>query len=198
MYGEHFAINYAYKSTDESNQEHQSKMNSVNILSMKYLENFKTTINNKLVVSLFCGIGGLDLGFESAGFQIAIAVDNNSKVLAAYQKNFPNTLTLYADIANLSPKEIKDLIFQKYPEWDGSLAAVIGGPPCQPFSAAGKQNPNDERNQLIIKYIDLVVGLQPETFVKKNFPAVEWHKFSHLSLLTDMKNPHQATLCNKD
>ena len=120
----------------------------------KDMNNSKTIAfhkNKKLIVSLFCGIGGLDLGFEAAGFEIALAIDNNPKVLAAYQKNFSDTLTLCADIANLNTNKIKGLIHQKYPKWNGVLAAVIGGPPCQPFSAVGKQNPNDERNQLIIK-----------------------------------------------
>lgn len=142
------------------------------------------TSKKKLVVSLFCGVGGLDLGFEAAGFEVALAIDNNPKVLAAYQKNFPNTLTLCADIASLSSIEIKELVRQKYPQWDGKLAAVIGGPPCQPFSAAGKQNPNDERNQLIINYIGLVIGLQPDTFVMENVPALEWEKYSHVTSQT--------------
>ncbi|NJN07551.1 MAG: DNA cytosine methyltransferase [Richelia sp. RM1_1_1] len=136
--------------------------------------------NKKIVVSLFCGVGGLDLGFEK-DFEVALAIDNNPKVLAAYQKNFPNTSVLCEDIANLNPERIKELIYQKYPQWDGQVAAVIGGPPCQPFSAAGKQNPNDERNQLVIKYIDLVIGLQPETFVMENVPALEWEKYSHVT-----------------
>lgn len=90
----------------------------------------------------------MDLGFEAAGFEIALGIDNNPKVLVAYQKNFPNTPTLCADISNLNPEKMKQSVKQKYPQWDGKLAAVIGGLPCQPFSAAGKQNPNDERNQL--------------------------------------------------
>ena len=86
--------------------------------------------SKKLIVSLFCGVGGLDLGFEAAGFEIALAVDNNPKVLAAYQKNFPDTLTLCKNIANLNPEKIKELVKQKYPQWHGKLAAVIGDHPA--------------------------------------------------------------------
>jgi site-specific DNA-cytosine methylase len=137
--------------------------------------------NKKLVVSLFCGIGGLDLGFESAGFEIAIAIDNNPKVLELYRLNFPDTLVLCRDIGEISTSEIRETIKQKYPDWDGEIAAVIGGPPCQGFSAAGKQNLDDDRSQLVLKFINLVVELNPLMFVMENVPAIEWQKFSGIT-----------------
>ncbi len=100
--------------------------------------------NKKLVVSLFCGVGGLDLGFQSAGFEVAIAIDNNPKVLELYRLNFPDTLVLCRDIGDISFSEIRELIQHKYPDWDGEIAAVIGDPPCQGFSVAGKQNLDDD------------------------------------------------------
>ena len=115
--------------------------------------------DKKLVVSLFCGVGGLDLGFKSAGtFEVAIALDNNPKVL-----------------------EIRDIIQRKYQDWDGEIATVIGGPPCQGFSVAGKQDLNDDRSQLVIKFINLVVELNPSMFVMENVPAIEWKKFSQIT-----------------
>lgn len=137
--------------------------------------------NKKLVVSLFCGIGGLDLGFQSAGFEIVIAIDNNPKVLELYQKNFPDTTVLCKDIGEITATEIRDIIQHKYPNWDGEIAAVIGGPPCQGFSVAGKQNIDDDRSQLVIKFINLVVELNPSMFVMENVPAIEWKKFSHIT-----------------
>ncbi len=137
--------------------------------------------NKKLVVSLFCGIGGLDLGFQSAGFEVAIAIDNNPKILELYRLNFPDTLVLCRDIGDISAAEIRDIIQHKYPNWDGEIAAVIGGPPCQGFSVAGKQNLDDERSQLVIKFINLVVELNPTMFVMENVPAIEWKKFYHIT-----------------
>jgi DNA (cytosine-5)-methyltransferase 1 len=137
--------------------------------------------NKKLVVSLFCGIGGLDLGFESAGFEIAIAIDNNPKVLELYQNNFPDTTVLCRDIGEISASEIREIIQQKYPDWDGEIAAVIGGPPCQGFSVAGKQKLDDSRSQLVLKFINLVVELNPLMFVMENVPAIEWKKFSEIT-----------------
>jgi DNA (cytosine-5)-methyltransferase 1 len=145
--------------------------------------------NKKLVVSLFCGIGGLDLGFQSvvteasrsAGFEIAIAIDNNPKVLELYQNNFPDTTVLCRDIGEISASEIREIIQQKYPDWDGEIAAVIGGPPCQGFSVAGKQNLDDSRSQLVLKFINLVVELNPSMFVMENVPAIAWKKFAGIT-----------------
>ncbi len=137
--------------------------------------------NKKLVVSLFCGVGGLDLGFQSAGFEIAAAIDNNPKVLELYRLNFPETTVLCRDIGDISASEIREIIQQRYPNWDGEIAAVIGGPPCQGFSVAGKQDVNDERSQLVLKFINLVVELNPLMFVMENVPAIEYKKFSHIT-----------------
>lgn len=137
--------------------------------------------NKKLVVSLFCGIGGLDLGFKSAGFEVAVAIDNNPKVLELYQVNFPDTIVLCKDIGDTTAAEIRDIIQHKYQDWDGEIAAVIGGSPCQGFSVAGKQNLDDDRSQLVIKFVSLVVGLNPSMFVMENVPAIEWKKFSQIT-----------------
>jgi DNA (cytosine-5)-methyltransferase 1 len=144
----------------------------------------------KLVVSLFCGVGGFDIGFHAAGaFEIAVAVDNNPKVLAIYQNNFPDTTVLCKDIGDITAAEIREVIQHKYQDWDGEIAAVIGGPPCQGFSIAGKQNlddvhevtPKEYRSQLVLKFINLVIELNPSMFVMENVPAIEWQKFSHIT-----------------
>ena len=136
--------------------------------------------SKKLVVSLFCGIGGLDLGFQSAGFEVALAIDNNPKVLSLYQNNFPNTTVLCKDIQTITAIEIREIIQNKYKDWDGEIAAVIGGPPCQGFSVALMQDVNDERSQLVIKFILLVVALNPKMFVMENVPAIESKKFESI------------------
>ena len=137
--------------------------------------------SKKLVISLFCGVGGLDLSFQSAGFEVAVAIDNNPKVLELYRLNFPDTLVLCRDIGDISAVEIREIIQNKYPDWDGEIALIIGGPPCQGFSVAGKQNLDDARSQLVIKFISLVVELNPSMFVMENVPAIEWNKFSHIT-----------------
>jgi len=137
--------------------------------------------SKRLVVSLFCGVGGLDLEFQSAGFEIAVVIDNNPKVLELYRLNFPDTTVLCRDIGEISASEIREVIQQKYPDWNGEITTVIGDPPCQGFSVAGKQDVNDERSQLVIKFINLVVELNPSMFVMENVPAIESKKFSHIT-----------------
>jgi DNA (cytosine-5)-methyltransferase 1 len=119
--------------------------------------------------------------FATAGFEIAVAIDNNPKVLELYKLNFPDTLVLCRDIGDISFSEIRESIQHKYPDWDGEITAVIGGPPCQGFSVAGKQDVNDDRSQLVLKFMNLVVELNPLMFVMENVPAIEWKKFSEIT-----------------
>ncbi len=136
----------------------------------------------RLVVSLFCGLGGLDLGFDAIGdFEVAVAIDNDPKVLSIYRINFPNTITLCRDIKHVTASEIRDCIRAKYKDWDGEIAAVIGSPPCQGFSIGGLQNVNDARSLLVISFINLVVELNPTLFVMENVPAIEWKKYLHIT-----------------
>ncbi|GAX45637.1 DNA-cytosine methyltransferase [Tolypothrix sp. NIES-4075] len=94
----------------------------------------------KIAVSLFSGVGGFDLGFNAAGFEIAIAIDNNPIALATYQHNFPHATVLCKDIREVTGEEIRACIQTKYVDWDGEIHTVFGGPPCQGFSVAGLQN----------------------------------------------------------
>ncbi|MDJ0734622.1 MAG: DNA cytosine methyltransferase [Nostocaceae cyanobacterium] len=113
--------------------------------------------------------------------QFKVAIDNNPKVLATYQINFPNTTVFCKDIKDITAAEIREILQNKYQNWDGEIAAVIGGPPCQGFSVAGKQDVNDERSQLVIKFINLVVELNPSMFVMENVAAIEYKKFSQIT-----------------
>ncbi|MFN6462501.1 MAG: DNA cytosine methyltransferase [Nostoc sp. DedVER02] len=114
-----------------------------------------TATNKKIAVSLFSGVGGFDLGFNAAGFEIVIAIDNNPIALATYQHNFPHTTVLCKDIWEVTGEEIRACIQAKYVDWDGEIHAVFGGPPCQGFSVAGLQNVEDERNSLVGEFVRL-------------------------------------------
>ena len=94
------------------------------------------------VISLFCGAGGLDLGFKEAGFESVLASDIMSHAESTYKKNFPETKFIKKDIRLLGTDEIKKITGGK------KIDVIIGGPPCQGFSNMGNKNSADPRNNL--------------------------------------------------
>lgn len=97
------------------------------------------------VVSLFAGCGGLDLGFERAGFNVKWANENDSSVFETYRRNHLNTILNTTDVRLLKDQDI--------PSCDG----VIGGPPCQSWSEGGKQlGLEDPRGKLLLEYVRIV------------------------------------------
>lgn len=114
------------------------------------------------VVDLFCGAGGLTVGFEDAGFDIAIASDVWHPAAETHRANFPNTPFLEADIRDVSPADIKSCCGGTAPD------VVAGGPPCQGFSSAGARSEGDVRNTLVGHYANLAVELEPNVIVFEN------------------------------
>ena len=116
------------------------------------------------IISLFSGCGGLDLGFEQAGFEIVFANEFDKNIWATYEKNHSCPLN-HNDIRKISVEEI--------PDADG----IIGGPPCQSWSAAGSQKGiNDDRGQLFLDYIRILQGKQPKFFLCENVPGILFKK----------------------
>ena len=118
------------------------------------------------VLDLFCGCGGLSLGFEMAGFDIKLAIDNWEDALVTYRKNHKGTQTLNADLLNLNPQDVE----MKYNIKD--LDVIIGGPPCQGFSVAGKRIIDDDRNKLYKSFVRFVDHFRPKTFLMENVPNI--------------------------
>lgn len=131
------------------------------------------------VVSLFAGCGGLDLGFEQAGFKIVWANEFDEALHETYRLNHPNTILNTNDIRTLTGKDI--------PYCDG----IIGGPPCQAWSEGGKQmGIEDPRGQLFFDYIRIVNEKRPKFFVIENVQGIleEKHRESlevFMNLLTN-------------
>lgn len=118
------------------------------------------------VVSFFAGCGGLDLGFEQAGFQVVWANELEPHCQATYTHNHPNTTFVLEDIRKIDLDTI--------PDCDG----FIGGPPCQSWSVGGKQKGlDDERGQLFSKYIELIKAKTPKFFVIENVKGLLNNKF---------------------
>lgn len=116
------------------------------------------------VVDLFCGCGGLSMGFEKAGFDISVGIDAWSEALSVYQRNFSHG----AIIADLSDVESGSRIVRAF-----SPTVIIGGPPCQDFSSAGKQNEDNGRGDLTISFAEIISEVRPPFFVMENVPRIK-------------------------
>lgn len=114
-------------------------------------------------LTLFCGVGGLDLGLESAGFDIMQAIDIDPIHAACHQYNFPYCQTVCADISKI---DVKSFSFAT----DFDLISITA--PCQGFSNKGKKNPKDPRNQLSFKALNFIFEIRPKYFIVENVPAI--------------------------
>ncbi|MCB0521595.1 MAG: DNA cytosine methyltransferase [Lewinellaceae bacterium] len=145
-------------------------------------------MERKKIISLFSGAGGLDIGFEWAGFEIAVMVELDSACCGTLRKNRPDTPILNKDITKVTTQEILDAAGLR----PLSPALVIGGPPCQSFSLAGKRGGlNDERGKLVIEFIRVVREALPVAFVMENVKGmVNWENGRALeAILEELKNP---------
>ena len=125
------------------------------------------------VIDLFAGAGGLSLGAFRAGFDIVSAVELDPHAIRSHITNFPHTIHIQKDIMSLSGKELLELSKIN----NDQLLGIIGGPPCQGFSNIGHGDVNDSRNQLFIKFFELINELQPVFFVAENVPGIMNDKY---------------------
>jgi DNA (cytosine-5)-methyltransferase 1 len=116
------------------------------------------------VLDLFCGCGGLSLGMENAGFDIALGIDFWPDALKSFKKNHKDSKVLCQDLSQINFSEIQN----KY--LPNGVDVIVGGPPCQGFSISGKRDPNDPRNKLYVSFVDSVEFYQPQAFIMENVP----------------------------
>lgn len=117
-----------------------------------------------VAIDLFAGAGGLSLGFEQAGFDIAAAVELDPIHCATHEFNFPRCVTICADIAKVTGSEIR----RRARLGQRSVDVVCGGAPCQGFSMIGKRALDDPRNRLVFHFVRLVAELDARYFVFEN------------------------------
>lgn len=115
------------------------------------------------VTDLFAGCGSMSLGFENAGFKIVSAFDNWKPAMDVYKANFSH------DVINIDLSKVNDYgIFRKY-----SPDMIIGGPPCQDFSSAGKRNEGLGRANLTISFARVMANVEPKWFVMENVERIK-------------------------
>jgi modification methylase hindV len=127
------------------------------------------------VVDLFSGCGGLSLGFENAGFDVVAAYDNWQPAIAVHKANFTHPIFN----VNLSDENIAVKHISEY-----QPNMIIGGPPCQDFSSAGKRDENNGRGDLTISYAKIISALKPSWFVMENVSTIT--KSTKLAVARDM------------
>lgn len=115
------------------------------------------------IVDLFCGCGGLSLGFQNAGFEIVAAYDKWQAALSVYQKNFEHECKML-DLSNV--EDCVAEIESKHPDM------IIGGPPCQDFSSAGKRDEDNGRGDLTVNYAQIINRIRPKWFVMENVERI--------------------------
>lgn len=131
-------------------------------------------------IDLFAGAGGMSLGFEQAGFDIAAAVEIDPIHCATHEYNFPDAATICASVIDLSGDEIR----RRANLGNRDIDVVFGGAPCQGFSLMGKRVFDDPRNQLVFHYVRIVRELNPKYCVFENVKGLTLGK--HAQFLEEL------------
>ena len=126
--------------------------------------------NRPVAIDLFSGCGGMSLGLEAAGFDIAASVEIDPIHSLVHHYNFPYGVTICQDISQLSSQELLTAIKNKGFKTDIDL--IAGGPPCQGYSIMGERLLEDPRNQLIFEYARMVSEIRPKYFIFENVPGI--------------------------
>lgn len=117
-----------------------------------------------IAIDLFAGAGGMSLGFEQAGFDVAAAVEVDPVHCAVHKFNFPHTAVICSSVVGLTAERIR----REARLGEAEIACVFGGPPCQGFSLIGHRVLDDPRNNLVLEFVRLVAELNARTFVFEN------------------------------
>ena len=115
------------------------------------------------VIDLFCGCGGMSKGLTDAGLNIIAGIDIWDKAVENYNKNYHHK-AYCADLTQLPPEKFNQL----YNKEGKNVDILVGGPPCQSFSIAGKRDKNDPRNALFMEYVKYLDYFKPKAFIMEN------------------------------
>lgn len=118
------------------------------------------------VIDIFSGCGGLSYGFELAGFDVILGIDNDEAALSSFKHNHKNSSILLGDISILSYEDVRSVI------GDTNVDVIVGGPPCQGMSLSGPRQFHDPRNRLYLSFIQKVKEFRPKAFVIENVPGL--------------------------
>jgi len=138
------------------------------------------------VLDLFCGAGGMSLGFQNAGYEVVAGVDYNEAAIETYRSNYDHK-AIHEDLTQLTPKQFAI----KYDIWPEDVDVVAGGPPCQDFSLANiNREVDSERANLVFVFAEYVDFYQPTAFVMENVKGITSAKGGEVleNLLSDLRD----------
>ncbi len=150
---------------DEKNklvQQPTSNLSNNEILPQNTLVN-DVDIKTLNVIDLFCGCGGMSKGLTDAGLNVIAGIDIWDKAVESYNKNYHHK-AYCADLTKLTPEKFNEM----YNKENKSVDILVGGPPCQSFSIAGKRDKNDPRNALFMEYVKYLDYFKPKAFIMEN------------------------------
>ena len=139
-------------------------------------------------ISLFTGAMGLDLGFEQEGFEIKVAVEKDATAVKTIQANRPNIPIIQQDIKDVPTEDILLTAGLSV----GEATVVIGAPPCEPFSTAGKRNGfSDDRSNAVDEFIRVISEARPRFFVMEEVAGFVHSSKKHISFYERVKKKEE-------
>lgn len=141
------------------------------------------TSNTINVLDLFCGCGGMSKGLHDAGLNVVAGIDIWDVAVDSYNSNFSgfteNPHQGYCeDLTKLSPEKFVEKIVEKF-DIELKIDVLVGGPPCQSFSIAGKRDIHDPRNSLFMEYVKYLDYFKPKAFIMENVIGILSKKMSN-------------------
>lgn len=137
---------------------------------------------NKLnVLDLFCGCGGMTRGLVDSGLNVVAGIDIWDKAIDSYKSNYHH-LAICEDLTKLPPEKFSE----DYKIDEKSIDIIVGGPPCQGFSMAGKRDKKDPRNSLFMEYIKYLDYFNPKAFIMENVIGILSMKTSNNEKVIDI------------
>jgi len=158
------------ESVAEESVEKLVKEKLQDLVGKEYFSNNKQsnigTDDKKIkVLDLFCGCGGFTKGLEDAGLNVVAGIDHWNPAVESYRKNF-NHICLEKDLTTYTPEKFSDETGVK------DIDILVGGPPCQGFSLAGKRDKKDPRNSLFMEYVKYLNYFKPKMFIMENVRGI--------------------------
>jgi len=122
------------------------------------------------VLDLFSGCGGFSYGFQEAGFNVVLGIDNVKIALDTFKYNHKNSEVFLKDLSK--DEDIKEIV--NYVDNQGGVDIIIAGPPCQGFSLTGSRKENDERNKLFYSVFKIakLLKTKPKAIIIENVPGL--------------------------